>query len=73
MQSKSHSILEAWTNVFVGYGLSLLTQLIVFPLYGMSISIGGNIQIGAIFTVVSLCRGYTLRRLFNRFHRQRSA
>jgi len=73
MQTRVHSLLESVTNILVGYGLSLLTQILVFPLYGFTVSLSGNVQIGAIFTVVSLCRGYTLRRLFNRFHRQRSA
>jgi hypothetical protein len=36
----------------------------VFPLFGLHATIGQNIQIGAIFTVVSIARSYALRRLF---------
>jgi len=71
MQTRAQSLLEAWTNVIVGYGLALLAQWIVFPLYGMAVSLAGNLQIGVIFTVVSLVRSYTVRRAFNRYHRAR--
>jgi len=69
MQSKKQSFIEAWTNIGVGYGLALLTQIVVFPLYGMEVNLGQNIQIGVIFTVMSLARSYALRRLFNGWHK----
>lgn len=67
MQSRLQSLIEAWANVIAGYFIALATQIIVFPLFGMTVSLGQNIQIGLIFTVVSLARSYCLRRLFNRW------
>lgn len=64
-QSIHHSILETITNVVVGYALAVLTQLIVFPLYGITTTFNQNVQVGLIFTVVSLIRSYVLRRMFN--------
>jgi hypothetical protein len=64
-QSIHHSILETITNVVVGYVLAVLTQLIVFPLYGITTTFSQNAQVGIIFTVVSLIRSYVLRRIFN--------
>ncbi len=32
---------------------------------------GQNLKIGVLFTVVSLIRGYGVRRLFNHFHRSK--
>jgi hypothetical protein len=58
------SLLEAITNVVVGFLLALLTQLVLFPLLGLAISISDNVLIGAIFTAVSIVRSFTLRRLF---------
>lgn len=58
------SLVEAGTNVFVGYGVAVATQAVVFPLFGLSATIGQNLGIGAIFTGVSLTRSYVLRRLF---------
>jgi hypothetical protein len=59
------SLLEAVTNIVVGYGLAVLTQIIVFPFFGLHASLGENLALGGIFTVLSLIRGYALRRLFN--------
>ena len=65
MQSRWMSLVEATANIVVGYCLAVLTQVIVFPLFGLSVSLGENLGIGAVFTVVSLVRSFTLRRAFN--------
>jgi hypothetical protein len=64
MQSRFMSLLEAVTNIEVGYGLAVLTQIIVFPIFGFQASVSENLLIGAAFTVMSLIRSYALRRLF---------
>ncbi len=66
IQSRTMSAAESVANVAVGYGIALLTQVIVFGALGLSISLGQNLWIGAVFTVVSLARSYLLRRVFNR-------
>jgi hypothetical protein len=63
-QSRLMSLLEAGTNVVIGYGIAVLTQMAVFPLFGLSATIGQNLGIGAVFTGVSLARSYLLRRAF---------
>ena len=65
MQSRWMSLVEAVTNVVVGYGLAVMTQIIVFPMFGLHASLGENLALGAIFTILSLIRGFLLRRLFN--------
>jgi len=70
VQSRRHSAAEAANNITVGYAVSLVAQVLIFPLFGIHASIGENVLIGAAFTVVSLIRSYTLRRMFNRFGRQ---
>lgn len=64
-QSRRMSMIEAVTNVLVGYGVAVLAQLAIFPLFGIAVSLGDNLAIGAAFTVVSLARSYAVRRLFN--------
>jgi hypothetical protein len=59
------SVVESITNVVVGYGVAVSAQVAVFPLFGVEIALESNLLIGAIFTVVSLCRSYVLRRAFN--------
>lgn len=66
-QRRIHSAFESVANVAVGYVVALATQLVVFPLFGISVSVQENLAISLIFTVVSLARSYALRRLFNRY------
>lgn len=66
-QSRTMSAVEAVANVAVGFGVAVATQIAVFPLFGLHASVGDNMAIGAIFTVVSLVRSYALRRVFNLF------
>jgi hypothetical protein len=62
------SLIEAWANVAIGYGIAVLTQIAVFPLFGLHVHLHDNLAIGAIFTSVSLLRSYWVRRLFNWLH-----
>jgi len=67
MQSRAMSLVEAVVNVIVGYGVAVATQAVVFPWFGLETTLDQNLQMGLIFTVVSLIRGYALRRFFNAF------
>jgi hypothetical protein len=70
-QSRLMSLVEALTNVVVGFGFAVLTQIAIFPIFGLSVSLGQNLNIGAIFTGVSILRSYVLRRLFERLRPRR--
>ena len=65
MQSRWLSLVEAVTNIVVGYGLAVLTQISVFPLFGLHASLSENLLIGCFFVGVSLIRSFAIRRLFN--------
>ena len=65
MQSRWMSLLESLANIVVGCGVAVLTQVAVFPLFGLHASLSDNFLLGSIFTIVSLIRSYTLRRVFN--------
>jgi hypothetical protein len=65
-QSRLESLTESVMNVAVGYGIALASQLVIFPAYGIQITLADNIAIGAWFTVISIARSYALRRFFNR-------
>lgn len=66
MQPRLHSLVESIANVAIGYGVAILGQIIVFPLFGMQVRLADNLKIGGIFTVISIGRSYCVRRLFNR-------
>ena len=65
MQCRHHSFLESIINVAVGYIVALLSQLALFPFFGIHVSLKTNLWIGLWFTVISICRSYALRRIFN--------
>ena len=67
-QSKLQSFLESCVNVVIGFGVALLAQVVVFPLFGLQASLSQNLAIGGIFTGVSIVRSYLIRRGFNAFH-----
>jgi hypothetical protein len=63
-QSRVMSFVEAVTNVVVGYGVAVVTQILIFPVFGLHTTLSQNLKIGALFIIVSLCRSFALRRLF---------
>ena len=63
-QSRRMSLIEAATNVAVGYVLAIITQIVVFPWFGLKANLTEHLTIGIAFVGVSLVRGYLLRRLF---------
>lgn len=70
-QSKRQSLIEAIVNILVGYFLAVGTQILIFPFFGAKIPIESNFYIGLIFTILSLVRSYTLRRIFNKINRRK--
>ncbi len=63
-QSRLMSLVESATNVIVGYGVAVVTQILVFPVFGLHTTLGQNLAMGGVFTIVSLARSFLLRRLF---------
>ena len=63
-QSRTMSMVEAATNVIVGYVLAIATQIVVFPWFGLEAALGEHLTIGMAFVGVSMARSYLLRRLF---------
>jgi hypothetical protein len=66
MQSRRMSLIEALSNVAIGYGVAVLTQIAVFPSFDLQVSLSDNLLIGALFTLVSVARSYAVRRMFER-------
>jgi hypothetical protein len=64
-QTKLESLAEVIINVVIGWIIGLATQLLVFPIFGIHISLGDQFWISVVFTVVSIARSYIIRRWFN--------
>jgi uncharacterized protein involved in cysteine biosynthesis len=69
-QSRKMSFIEATANVVFGYVLAIVTQMIVFPWFDLEAALVEHLAIGAAFVMISLARGYILRRVFEHLGRQ---
>jgi hypothetical protein len=68
MQSRLHSLIEQLLNIGSGFLISLCVwEFIVKPIWKIETNFAENLQITILFTVVSLARSYTWRRVFNHF------
>lgn len=63
-QSRLMSLVEAITNVIIGYAIAVATQILIFPIFGLHTTLVENLAMGGIFTLVSIARSFALRRLF---------
>lgn len=67
MQTRRSSLIEAGLNTILGYVISLAVQLVAYPAFGHSFTLSQNLGLGVVFAVVSLARGYVVRRWFNQY------
>ena len=67
-QSKKMSIIEAGFATVTSYCVAIGSQLIIYPHFGIQITLAQNFGLAGAFTVISLVRGYLVRRAFNHIH-----
>ena len=65
MQTKKQSLVETLTSVFVGWLIGVILNLTILPLFDYNITVADSLWVSLIFTVVSVIRGYVIRRAFN--------
>jgi len=63
-QSRSMSFVEAISNVIVGYSTAVITQMLVFPWFGLHMPLVQNLKLAMAFTFISIVRSFVLRRVF---------
>lgn len=71
-QSRIMSLVEAIANGVGGYGVAVVTQILIFPVFGLHTTLAHNLKMGAVFTVVSIARPFALRRVFETIRAQES-
>lgn len=64
-QSKRASLIEAWTNIVIGFSINYAANLLLLPLVGAELTAGNNFWLGWTYTAVSILRQYAIRRWFN--------
>ena len=67
-QSKKQSLIETVCNIAIGSIVGMLSNYYILPLFGYNPSLATSLHITVWFTLVSVARSYTLRRIFNHYH-----
>ncbi len=65
-QTKRKSLIESIAQTLIGLITSILIQFILYPIMGIPVKIFQNIIITLVFFIVSIVRGYLVRRLFDK-------
>ena len=65
MQSKKDSLIESLTSTTIGWLIGVILNLTILPLFDYNITVIDSLWVSLIFTVVSVIRGYIIRRWFN--------
>jgi len=65
MQTKTQSLIETCVSVFIGFLVAYVAQVLIFPYFDIITSPIQNLKIAGCFTMVSVIRGYLVRRGFN--------
>lgn len=68
MQTKIQSLIEALYNTTIAFFISWVAALIFYPMYGFNVTMITAFELTGIFTIISIVRGYIIRRFFNWFH-----
>lgn len=63
-QSRRMSLIESVSNILVGFGIAMVCNLTVLPLFGFNVTMLDSLGIGGIMTVVSIIRSYCMRRVY---------
>lgn len=65
-QTKVDSAMETVINVAVGFGVAMVGNAVILPfVFGVHVSAVANVVTASLYTVLSIVRQYSLRRLFN--------
>ena len=67
MQSKKMSFIEITSSQVIALLVAWVTQVLVFPMFGIYISPQKGFFIVLIFALISMIRSYIVRRVFNKF------
>lgn len=65
-QTKRKSLIESVIQTIIGLGTSILIQVILYPMMGIPVTFSQNLVITLVFFIVSIVRGYFVRRIFEK-------
>lgn len=65
MQSRKQSVLESTTSTAAGFVVSWAATPLILGAFGYQTTAATAFGVTAVYTALSLVRGYVVRRLFN--------
>ena len=64
-QTRLESLIEVLFNILIGFFINFIANILILPMFGFNISATSAFSLGLVFTVISVARGYIIRRWFN--------
>lgn len=68
-QSRKHSAIETVVQTTVAFCLSVAIQPFIYSYYDFHVTTHESVELATVFTIVSLIRSYSIRRMFVWFHK----
>lgn len=67
--ARREAIIEAWVNIFIGFGINFIVNLLLLPMMtqGGRVDPVANFWGGWVYTAVSVLRQYSIRRWFDTY------
>jgi uncharacterized membrane protein len=65
--TRKHAVIETIINTFIGFVISLLVAPINYWLFDVQVSTSQNIGLTLFMTIISLLRGYFIRRYCSQY------
>lgn len=69
-QKRIHSLFEQVLSTTVAFGIAILAAPLIFALIGIQSTFSQDLKAVVLFTLLSILRGYVVRRTFNYLHTQ---
>lgn len=63
-QTRWSSLAEALVNTLIGFGVAMISNAVILPMYGIHPSLELNFIFTCWFTVISVVRSYFVRRMW---------
>lgn len=67
-QARKHSLTEQLLSTAIGFVVSFTFTPLIMQLIGVETTFNQNIGVVLLYTLLSVLRGYGVRRLFNTLH-----
>lgn len=69
-QTRREAIIEVWVGILIGFGINWIMNWFLLPMVGAKFTAVENFWLGMIYTLVSVMRGFVVRRWADKHIRQ---